>query len=286
MRISAWVPLSPLLLLSSVAWAQVPDAGMAPACGMVTPEGECDGNTVRYCDETATPPALTTYDCTVEFDPAAICQTINAEYGVDCAMPTGGECVFTDPDDNLIQAFCQGRGAGCVETATRSMCVTGTSTCTVDDVGTCAGDRAIVDCAEGQGWYLDCPSFGATCRDGACVGVPEGGSCGDGLECAASLMCSDEFECVAAVGPDAGTPMSDAGSTSGPDAAGLRADASAGVSDAGLARADAANSSGGGDPTTDSSGCSATGGAGAASGLVSAVLLVGLAWAARRRRAR
>jgi MYXO-CTERM domain-containing protein len=285
MRLYAWVP-APFLLLSSMAWAQVPDAGMAPACGMVTPEGECDGNTVRYCDETATPPALTTYDCTIDFDPAAICQTISAEYGVDCAMPTGGECVFTDPDDNLVQVFCQGRGAGCVETSTGSACVTGTSTCTVDDVGTCAGQRALVDCAEGQGWYLDCPSFGATCSDGACVGVPEGGTCGDGLECAATLMCSDEFECVAPMVADAGTTGSDAGSTSGADATAPRADASTSPTDAGLARADAANSSGGGAGTTDSSGCSTTSGASAASGLVSALLLLGLGLVSRRRRVR
>ena len=258
---------------------------MAPACGMVTPEGECDGNTVRYCDETATPPALTTYSCTEDFDPAAICQTINPEYGVDCAMPTGGECVFTDPDDNLVQVFCQGRGAGCVETSTGSVCVTGTSTCTVDDVGTCVGQRAVVDCAEGQGWFLDCPSFGATCSNGGCVGVPEGQACGDGLECAAGLTCSDMFECTATMVADAGAPVTDAGTASGPDASMLRADATVGAADAGLARADAANSSGGGVGTTDSSGCSATG-AGAASSLVSAVLLVGLGLASRRRRGR
>ena len=181
--------------------------------------------------------------------------------------------------------FCQGRGAGCVETSTGSVCVTGTSTCTVDDVGTCAGQRALVDCAEGQGWYLDCPSFGATCSDGACVGVPEGGTCGDGLECAATLMCSDEFECVAPMVADAGTTGSDAGSTSGADATAPRADASTSPTDAGLARADAANSSGGGAGTTDSSGCS-TSGASAASGLVSALLLLGLGLVSRRRRVR
>lgn len=270
----------------ALAWAALPatalaqDAGMAvpPAgCGAVTPAGECVGSVVRYCDDTVTPNAIVEYDCVADLDPAAICQTINPEYGVDCAMPTGGECIFADGDGVLFQSFCQGIGNACVETATTSVCITGSPACTDDEVGGCRGDQAVIECFEAQPWLVDCVSFGATCAAGVCVGVPEGGSCGDGIECAAPFVCDSDNTCSPVASVDAGSAA---------DAASPRPDASVTTTpDAGIRRADSGVKA----PvatTTEESSCSSVAGgdgSGAASLLLVAAGLV-VALNLRRRR--
>jgi len=34
-----------------------------PECGTVTWAGECEGNTVKYCNDAASPPAVQSFDC-------------------------------------------------------------------------------------------------------------------------------------------------------------------------------------------------------------------------------
>jgi MYXO-CTERM domain-containing protein len=233
------------------------------------------------------PPALTTYGLHGRLRPGCDLPGRSAPSTAwTCAMPTGGECVFTDPRRQPRPGVLSGPGRRLRRDVHRvGVCHRDLHLHRRRRRGPARGSERSWTARRGRAGTSDCPSFGATCSDGACVGVPEGGTCGDGLECAATLMCSDEFECVAPMVADAGTTGSDAGSTSGADATAPRADASTSPTDAGLARADAANSSGGGAGTTDSSGCS-TSGASAASGLVSALLLLGLGLVSRRRRVR
>lgn len=308
MRVHLWVLASCLTSFASAAGAQSPDAGSAippppPAgCGTVTPEGECNGNTLLYCDTTATPNELVTFDCVSKIDPGAICQTISPEYGVDCALAPGTECVYADENDDLFFLFCQGAGAACVETATTSVCSTGIAACTEDEIGACRGDQAVVDCVEGQGWYLDCASLGGSCDTGSCVGIPEGGACGDGIECATGLVCDDAFTCAPAA-PDAGTR--DAGGGGGDGGGGGNGDgggmgnrdggtsadgavsavdsgSTSGAPDGGIPRSDAATGNGGGGGTSDDSGCSSM--SGSASGFGTALIaLLGFAVLRRRR---
>jgi len=265
------------------------DAGMAGACGAVTFEGECNGTTLLYCDDQATPEELITVDCTTELDTAATCIIVSPKYGADCAAATGHECIFVDENSDLIQGFCQGTGAGCVETATTSRCVTNEA-CVEADIATCRGDRAVLDCNNGQPWLEDCVSFGGTCGNGVCIGIPQGGFCGDGLECAAGLECNDEGECDQPAA-DAGVmtqadaaptndamPQADVGAVvAHPDAAASgRPDAagSGGVRDAG--------STGGGELPTEKSSCATLGGSASTLGLT--MLLAGLAMISRRNR--
>ncbi len=315
MRVSSWAITTCLSLIATAATAQAPDAGGAPVpppgCGTVTPQGECAGNVVRYCDDSVTPNELIEFDCVADLDPGAVCQTISPAYGVDCAMPTGGECVFADENGDLFQLFCQGTGNVCVETISGSMCGANQGTCTEAEVETCRGDQAVIQCFEGQAWLLDCATFDGTCSAGICVDIPEGGACGDGIECAAGLVCNDEFTCEAAGGsPDAGSGGRDGGgggtgdgggggrdggssgnddaaTTTNPDATAAAPDAgTSGSADAAtLPRADAsAGGGGGGAVTRDEGGCSSMSGTG--SGLVTSLLVVGglIGLIARRRR--
>jgi hypothetical protein len=209
-------------------------------------------------------------DCTIDFDPAAICQDDQRRVrrGPARCRPAASACSPT-PDDNLVQVFCQGRGAGCVETSTGSACVTGTSTCTVDDVGDLRGAASARGLRRGAGLVpRTARASGPPVAMARAWASPRAAPVATALECAATLMCSDEFECVAADGPPTrARPAATRGSTSGRgrDGAPGRRQHEPPRTRA-LARADAANSSGGGAGTTDSSGCSTTSGASAASG--------------------
>jgi uncharacterized protein (TIGR03382 family) len=127
--------------------------------------------------------------CT-DIDPTSRCALISADYGVDCAYPTGTECLAVDEEDNLFQYFCLGTGGGCVETKDEAICAQNVGPCTVDQVGTCTGDNLLFDCLETQPWVVDCASFGGNCSTGACRELELGAYC-DSLQffCKSSDLC-------------------------------------------------------------------------------------------------
>lgn len=225
-----------LLLAPTLAWAQAVDAGPDPDggavmdgggtpdagdnCGPITPEGECQGSEVVYCNEGT----VERIDCAMDYDPPAACVLIEASYGVDCAVATGDGCLYLDENDDYVQTFCQGTGAGCVETPNDVTCAPGVGACTETDIDHCRGDRLITDCLINQPYVIDCAAYGGTCSEGACRGVPTGSfcdptliQCADGNDCLPSTLDPQVYQCQARAAPDAGI-AADAGTGGGTDA--------------------------------------------------------------------
>lgn len=268
MRSSIAIALASLLLPSAALAGGVPDAGPEDsgtgACGTVTPEGFCSGAVLTYCDtDTST---VVVIDC-AEGDPTTTCIEIDPTYGVDCAAAVGAECLFEDQNGDFFSLFCQGTNAGCAEGLLSANCVENVGPCTDDSVGTCVGDRLVVECVINQPYMFACDAFGGTCSGGTCVGATEGNPCSREILCAEGLDCVND-ECTAradaGVLPDSGTPDAGAGS----------ADATAGLFDTGVG---GPRDGGTAEAEDDGCGCSSTSrrsGTGAALFTVLAALLV------------
>lgn len=271
-----------VLTVSGGAWAGVADAGSTPdagGCGSVTFEGSCSGSVLTYCDTDTD--QVVVLDCVEDLGAGATCMEIDPSFGFDCAAAIGAECLFDDGAGGVVQSFCQGSGAACVEDADTATCLEGVGTCTSTDAGTCRDDLLVVDCQVIQPYAVACDSLGGRCSVDRCVELPEGASCGDGLECAAGLGCDGtDGVCVvegdAGVSPDAAT---DSGA-SPTDSGAASPDAGVHLLDTGVRKSDA----GGGEP--ESSGCSCGTTSRAASDIGSALLLVPLLLVVRARRRR
>lgn len=224
-----------LLLAPTIAWAQAADGGTNPdaadpdagsgdagapdaggGCGAITLEGECQGSEVVYCNEGV----VERIDCATEYDPPAMCGEVDPSYGVDCLLAEGEGCLFLDENDDYVQAFCQGVGAGCVETPNEVICEANVGACTPAQVDRCVGDRLMTDCLINQPYFVDCAQYGGVCREGACREVPAGSFCDpslilcdDNSECRPSALDPDYFQCMARSAPDAGAGDNDAGVT-------------------------------------------------------------------------
>jgi hypothetical protein len=186
--------------LSSSATAQTP-----PDCATVPPEGQCTANVLVYCNEMNQAEMI---DCSLV--PGATCTEVSADWGFDCATNAGAICA----DDDGGPVLCLGTGTGCVLGADQGTCEQNIPACNdLTDIGTCRGQRLMVDCYADQPLLLDCPAFGGTCGTGACVDIPEDGDCDDmELKCATGLTCSTDGVCVGATTP---TDPPDAGMTGG-----------------------------------------------------------------------
>ncbi|MFO0726997.1 MAG: thrombospondin type 3 repeat-containing protein [Myxococcota bacterium] len=176
------------------------DAGVP--CGNVTAQGECQGNTLRYCNTQATPPELVTADC-----PSAVansmCSLINASYGYDCAVATGSGCVFMDSMGQNFPALCQGSGAACVLNSTGNACRTGLASCADGDMNVCSGNYLVLLCQAGQPTAIDCGDLGATCSGNVCMGATVGKPCNQNITCAANLSCDGtSMTCVSSAPVD------------------------------------------------------------------------------------
>lgn len=169
------------------------DAADAAATCTLPDEGVCTGTVLSWCADDG----KQTYDCADDSDEFAVtCGKVSESWGYDCLVPTGEDCTFLDADDNLDWSFCAGgTGAACAYGKdVTPACMTGAPTCADADIGTCKDGFAVMDCAGGQGWLLDCKAMGATCKagtDGAtCEGVAKGGACdGEVLTCATGTTC-------------------------------------------------------------------------------------------------
>lgn len=172
---------------------------------MLSFEGECVGNLLRYCVDDA----VVEVDCPSEYTMNTVCMEIEPSYGFGCAVAIGEQCYYDDGEDGIIVVACQGVQAGCVENASTAVCVENVGPCTTDQEGSCnAQGGLIVLCPEfKQPNILDCISLGGQCGPGRCSDIPVGGYCDDLYAfCAMGLECS-EAACV----PDAQMPPSDAG---------------------------------------------------------------------------
>lgn len=169
------------------------DAADAAAACTLPDEGVCTGTVLSWCADDG----KQTYDCADDSaDFAVTCGKVSESWGYDCLVPTGEDCTFLDADDNLDWSFCAGgAGAACAYGKdVAPACMTGAPTCGDDDIGTCKDGFAVMDCAGGQGWLLDCKAMGATCKAGTegatCEGVAKGGACdGEVVTCATGTTC-------------------------------------------------------------------------------------------------
>jgi MYXO-CTERM domain-containing protein len=232
-----------LLLPASTAWAQAADGGTNPdaadpdsgvedagaadtgaadtgapdaggGCGPITLEGECQGSEVVYCNEGV----VERIDCATEYDPPAMCGEVDPSYGVDCLLAQGEGCLFIDENGDYVQSFCQGPGAGCVETPNEVTCEANLGACVEADIDRCVGNRLMTDCLINQPYFIDCAEYGGICSEGACRQVPAGSFCDpslilcdDNSECRPGTLDPDFYQCVARSAPDAGTADGDAG---------------------------------------------------------------------------
>lgn len=224
------------LLSHGSAWAQ-------DACGDVTLRGACDGNVLSYCSRTN---ELVVLDCAQDYFPTGIeggvCVEVDAEYGFDCALPTGGDCVFLTDDDQYLPTFCSVPTDGCainVENDLGYVCTANMPACVQPPAGalyqpTCSGDYLYIDCVPGdQPVAIDCAAAGGTCGTDVCV-MPAGETC-DNLNffCDSGLICEGYDILTNTYGTCVdSTSANDAGPTPDSDA-GTVADAGTGDSDAG-----------------------------------------------------
>jgi hypothetical protein len=192
----------------------VPPAG----CGSVTFFGECDGSTLLWCQNEGAPNAsLVTTDCAAQYAGLAtgVCALIADDYGYDCAVSVGDDCIFQDSTGPFI-ALCGGTEPGCVISDDDAVCQEDVGTCVEADEGTCLGDAIVLLCNVSQPTLLDCGAAGGSCDDAGddplCVDIPEGGACGGEFICADGLDCVGETAdtlgtCTAGGGGDVDTDM-------------------------------------------------------------------------------
>lgn len=191
----------PLLTVLPLALVGLPALGQAP-CGTVTVQGECQGNTLRFCNEQAAPPELVTLDCSTTV-PQAMCQLVNSNWGYDCVAPTGGACVYQNAMGGNSVVFCAGATGGCVLGAGPATCQTGVASCVDTDVNTCVQNRLVLLCAGGQAAVLDCAAFGGSCSGTQCIGATAGSPCGANIQCASGLTCdSSSMTCTGGMSMD------------------------------------------------------------------------------------
>ncbi len=193
MRCWPLLTVLPLTLVGLPAFAQVP-------CGTVTVQGECQGNTLRFCDSQSS--SLVTLDCSTTV-PSATCQLLNANWGYDCVAPTGGACVYRNAMGGSSVVFCAGATGGCVLGAGAATCQTGVASCVDTDVDTCVQNRLVLVCGGGQSVVLDCASLGGSCSGTQCIGATAGMPCGANIQCASGLTCdSSSMTCSGGMSMD------------------------------------------------------------------------------------
>lgn len=169
--------------------------GSGVPCGELTYEGECDGETVRWCQDGNAEEA----DCTAMFPAEAAtgtCEYISAEFGYWCAVQPEDTCVFSS-GDQVIVAFCTGTEPGCILSGAAQACRENIGACTEADEGACDDNGIlIVGCSEGQPVGFDCVIDGGSCSTDRCIDQGVGGVCGTvgsvEFTCAADLTCSPD----------------------------------------------------------------------------------------------
>lgn len=148
---------------------------------------------------------LVEYDCATLFpDNPASCGEVSAEWGFDCLIDNGAECLYAN-GGTVVTTFCEDEGACVIDIEN------GTSAC-VADVGLycdpdengeannarCEGNTAFHSCTVADSFVGLACGFGSTCNSGRCDGVEEDGRCdpaGVTSTCADDLVCDDNGIC-------------------------------------------------------------------------------------------
>jgi hypothetical protein len=177
-------------LLAAVVVACAPGEGedAGPSC-TYDEAGECDGDTLNYCDENGEDASI---DCS-GYSVTATCGEVDADWGNDCVVATDGECEADAGNDEVIGLPCEGTQPGCLDNLANAgtwKCTDNAGTCTGDEDNECVGNTYVYACVGGsQPWGIDCASYSGTCGTGGCQ-MPSGEICDD-----ISLFCSDGTAC-------------------------------------------------------------------------------------------
>jgi len=165
------------------------DAGPVP-CGDIDARGQCNGDTLQYCADDA----LVSVDCQNFFPAGTVssCAIIDDDWGADCVVAAGEDCMYTDAEGERVLAFCE-QGAGCFDNADAdaAVCEADVGACTPSDsfAASCDGQRLTFDCHHGRPVGVHCP-VDASCTPQGCIDVGRGGPCDDPLlACADGLVC-------------------------------------------------------------------------------------------------
>jgi len=169
--------------------------GSGVPCGELTYEGECEGTTVRWCQDGN----AEEIDCATMYPAESAtgsCEHISEEFGYWCAVQPGDTCVYSS-NGELIIAFCTGTEPACILSGATQNCRENIGACTEADEGTCDDNGIlIVGCAEGQPVGFDCVIDGGSCATDRCIDQGAGGICGTigdvEFTCADGLTCGTE----------------------------------------------------------------------------------------------
>ena len=176
--------------------------GASSGCGTITEMGTCEGDKLQFCSEGE----LVTDDCVASLKDlgAGTCLEISAQWGSECALKAGGNCLSEDEEGNEVWEFCAGEEAGCVDSPAGVLCKTDVLTCAAADAGTCKGDLGIWECEGGIPYAIDCKAWSGKCavvdEEPVCNAIAAEGACDD-----AYLICADGLSCVGLTDDSYGT---------------------------------------------------------------------------------
>ena len=161
-------------------------------CGAVTDKGVCKGDKLSYCANGK----LEESDCVALMKElgAGTCMEVSKDWGGDCALKTGGSCLWEDEAGDLVWEFCAGDKGACLDQPDGVLCQTGVDACVEADIDTCMGDLGILDCSGGLPYALDCKAWSGKCalvdKAPVCTEIAVDGDCnGEDLRCADGLSC-------------------------------------------------------------------------------------------------
>ena len=177
-------------------------ADTAGACGTITAKGQCTGDKLQFCDEGK----LVTDDCKKAMSElgTGTCMEVSAEWGSECALEAGGNCLSEDEEGNDVWEFCAGEKGACVDVPEGTLCKTDVLTCIAADVGTCVGELGIWECEAGMAYAIDCEAWEGKCavvgEEPVCNNIAVDGSCDD-----IYLLCAEGLSCVGSTDEELGT---------------------------------------------------------------------------------
>ena len=171
-------------------------------CGDVTGQGECDGDTLRYCaNEGTAGETIETFNCGQE---SLKCGEMRPDtFGCVGAVGLGATCWDAQQNNGEV-SYCGGDdGTLACELDVywgEGTCVRSNEICDapVGAAPTCSGNRLMLFCSVAQQpVLLNCTDYGANCSDSAnaCVGVDRGEPCDANLRCATGMFCGPQGIC-------------------------------------------------------------------------------------------
>lgn len=170
-----------------------------PSCDIPS-GGECDGATLRYCENKE----VHTLECDQLFD-RGYCRRAGLQ--AQCHVPTGDVCAVKDGSATRY-ARCQGSSSACVTDAFEGTytCREDVGSCKNNEVGSCVENKNqyyLQGCINGQPRAYDCVAMGGRCAGTGCQDLPLGAICETNVSTALHhLICDKSLKCEGATVTD------------------------------------------------------------------------------------